>query len=132
MLELVKGRFPDVMGQVNEAISKLGLDIKGKLSITKDPVTIDALKNMPKPAIRNITNYKDSKHPPLDVKMDRVEVNQTLLLQLNDDTSDLTIMPIHFQAHAYGKIRKGYPSVLGWTEEVKVEYGGVDFDFGGC
>jgi virulence-associated protein VagC len=54
--------------------------------------------------------------------MDKIEINQNAFLEISDETSDLTIIPLEINWDFLADLRQGYSMKYGATWEMKAEY----------
>jgi hypothetical protein len=64
--------------------------------------------------------------------MDKIEINQNIFLQINDQNSDLTILPISINWEFLAKLRTSYKMLYGATWNLKAEHIANTFEIKEC
>mmetsp|Transcript_1806 Transcript_1806/g.2399 ORF Transcript_1806/g.2399 Transcript_1806/m.2399 type:complete len:320 (+) Transcript_1806:357-1316(+) len=100
---------------------------EGLIRFTKDPISLANMdiSKMVEPFILNISQSVDSKFTP-GVSMDNITIVQTVLIEVTDKNSDLTIFPLDLTIYLRVKQRMGHRLKYGSIPEFKLEYDGFD------
>lgn len=116
-------------------VDELRLAPKGQIKLTTDPITLGQLdkSKLQSPQIKNTTGFKRAERYP-HVLLDKIEVNQTLLVQVEDRAagSDLAIVPVEINFHFFAHNKPGHFMKYGQTQLIKGEYGGSHVRIADC
>ena len=64
--------------------------------------------------------------------MDKIEINQNVFIELKDESSDLTIIPVEVNWDFLAHLRQSFSMKYGATWEMKTEYLSNAFTFKEC
>jgi len=98
-----------------------------KFRFVKDPQILAQLdlssKKIQTPYIKNTTLFSEPiRNRDTTPLMDKIEFNQNMFLEISDEKSDLTIIPVEVNWDFLAKLRQGFSMKYGATWEMKAEY----------
>lgn len=117
-----------------ELLKKANIDtdlIKGNLNVVRDPTIISEMKSLRPPKITNTTNFKKASRYPHPF-MDKITINQTILLSLTTEDSDVSVLPVEMNWSFFARHRPGPLLLYGQTQEIKAEGSEFEFKVKGC
>lgn len=83
------------------------------------------------PLIRNTPDFKKADRKPHPF-LDKIDVNQNLLIQIEEPDSDVTVIPIKHNFNFFAKFRDGPRFLYGQTQELKAEFGSFTIEMQEC
>ena len=83
------------------------------------------------PYIRNTRDFKRADRRPHPF-LDKIEVNQNLLIQIEEPGFDVTVIPIKHNFDFFAKFRNGPRFLYGQTQELKAEFGSFTIEMQEC